>query len=237
LGRRVKASVSALPSTFPSTCLRAHSISKFFGGRLALDKVDFSLGPQEIVAVMGPSGSGKSTLLLCLAGILETDSGEVRFGSHVLGDLSEDARTRLRRTSFGVLFQFGQLVDELTGEENVALPLLLRGETRESALSAASEELAALGVDDVAGQRGTQMSGGQAQRVALARALVFRPAILFADEPTGALDQSTGHKVLHEMVSRARTLGTSVVLVTHDPQVAAYADRSLLMQDGRVVEN
>ncbi len=188
----------------------------------------------EILAVTGPSGSGKSTLMLCLAGILQPDAGEVAFGSRVISEESESARSQLRRKEFGVLFQFGQLVPELTAIENVALPLMLDGVKRASARTAAATWLERFGVGDLAEVRPTEMSGGQGQRVATARALVAEPKILFADEPTGALDALSGEQVMTQLVRVARDSGTSVVLITHDARIAAYGDRELIVRDGLI---
>jgi putative ABC transport system ATP-binding protein len=186
----------------------------------------------EIVAVTGASGSGKSTLLHCLAGIVAPDRGEVRYRDRSLGALSEKDRSRLRRTEFGILFQFGHLVAELSAAENVALPLLLDGVRRPEAGTRARAALDALGVGDVAGSVPGKLSGGQLQRVALARALVTGPGVLFADEPTGALDSLAGEQVMRALVEVARDRGTTVVLVTHDATVAAYADREVVVRDG-----
>ena len=148
--------------------------------------------------------------------------------------LNEDERSRLRRDHFGFVFQFGQLVPELTAEENVALPLLLGGVRREKALKTARPWFARLGLDGLEGRRSGELSGGQAQRVALARGLVARPEVLFADEPTGSLDSLTGEQVMNLLVAAAREEGTTVILVTHEPRVAAYADREVIVRDGRV---
>jgi putative ABC transport system ATP-binding protein len=188
----------------------------------------------EIVAVMGASGSGKTTLLHCLAGILTPDSGEIRFAGRRIDTLGETERSRLRRERFGFVFQFGQLVPELTVEENVALPLLLGGLRRSAALRSARELLDRLGLGGLGGRRSGELSGGQAQRVALARGLVAEPEVLFADEPTGSLDSLTGEQVMDLLVGTARERGTTVVLVTHEPRVAAYADREVVVRDGRV---
>lgn len=214
--------------------LRATGIHRAYGPTPALRGVDVEIGEGEIVAVTGPSGCGKSTLLHCLAGILRVDSGEVRYRDQDLGLWSEADRSRLRRTDFGVLFQFGQLVPELTAAENVALPLLLAGSGRREAREAAASWLDRFGVGDIADQMPGRMSGGQQQRCAVARALVTEPQVLFADEPTGALDQLTGEQVLSEIVRVAREQGTSVVLVTHEPQIAGYADREVALRDGVV---
>ena len=216
------------------TILRARGVVRSYGRTRALRGVTLGVAAGEILAVTGPSGCGKSTLLHCLAGILRPDAGEVLYGEHRIDTWSEKARSRLRRTEFGVLFQFGQLVAELTAAENVALPLLLAGTGRREAATAARAWLERLGVDDLAHDRPGEMSGGQAQRIALARGLVSRPAVLFADEPTGSLDSLTGEHVMGLLVESARREGTTVVLVTHDAQVAAYADREVALRDGEV---
>src|SRR5262245_61792765 len=187
-----------------------------------------------MLAVMGPSGSGKSTLLHCLAGILQPSAGEVWFGGRRIDTLGETERSALRRDRFGFVFQFGQLVPELTAEENVALPLLLGGMRRTAALREANAWFDRLGLDGLHHRRAGELSGGQAQRVALARGMVAKPSVLFADEPTGALDSLTGEHVMESLVAAAREHGTTVILVTHEPRVAAYADREVIVRDGRV---
>lgn len=216
------------------TILRARGLVKSYGQIPAIRGVTLDVDEGGILAITGPSGCGKSTLLLCLAGILQPDAGEVQYGEHRLDTWSEKMRARLRRTEFGVLFQFGQLVSELTAAENVALPLLLAGTGRREARAAALGWLDRLGVADVADVRPGEMSGGQQQRCALARALVTEPRVLFADEPTGALDSIVSEQLLSELVRLAREQRTTVVLVTHDAQVAAYADRELALRDGQV---
>jgi putative ABC transport system ATP-binding protein len=200
----------------------------------ALRGASVELGHGEILAVTGPSGSGKSTLLLCLAGVLRPDAGEVRFAGRRIDAESETVRSRLRRREFGVLFQFGQLIAEMTAAENVALPLLLSGARRRQAMAVARDWLRRFGVEDVADKLPTQMSGGQSQRVAVARAVVTEPAVLFADEPTGALDTVSGELVMTELVRIARETATAVLLVTHDARVAAYGDREIVVRDGCV---
>jgi putative ABC transport system ATP-binding protein len=194
-----------------------------------------SLEPGEILAVMGPSGSGKSTLLHCLAGIFAPDSGTVTFDARRLDTLSDRERTRLRRTDFGFVFQFGQLVPELTAVDNVALPLLLAGVRRSTAYARASSWFPRLKLAGLEGRRTGELSGGQAQRVAVGRALVTGPKVLFADEPTGALDSLTGEKVMDLMVETVRAEGTAVILVTHDARVASQADRQITVRDGQVI--
>ena len=214
--------------------VEARDVVLSFGATPALQGADFTADRGEIVAVMGPSGSGKTTLLHCLAGILAPQSGEIRFAGERIDRLSETNRSRLRRERFGFVFQFGQLVPELTAEENVALPLLLGGTRRATAVRAAGDWLTRLGLDGLGKRRSGELSGGQAQRVALARGLVAGPEVLFADEPTGSLDSLTGEHVMDLLVSNAREQGTTVVVVTHEPRVAAYADREVVVRDGRV---
>ncbi|NJC70566.1 ABC transporter ATP-binding protein [Planosporangium thailandense] len=214
--------------------IEARDVVLSFGQTPALRGADVAVNAGEILAVMGPSGSGKSTLLHCLAGILLPDSGEIHFAGRRLDSMGEAERSTLRRDRFGFVFQFGQLVPELTAEENVALPLLLGGTRRAEALKQARTWFGRLGLDGLEQRRSGELSGGQAQRVALARGLVNRPEILFADEPTGSLDSLTGEQVMDLMVTVAREQGTTVVLVTHEPRVAAYADREVIVRDGRV---
>jgi putative ABC transport system ATP-binding protein len=214
--------------------LEARDVKKSFGATPALQGATLAVGRGEIVAIMGPSGSGKSTLMHCMAGILEPDGGEVWFDGRRLDTLNEAERSRLRRTSFGFVFQFGQLVPELTAEENVALPPLLNGTSRKKAFAAARSWFPRLGIENLERQRTGEMSGGQGQRVAIARALVIEPQVLFADEPTGALDSLASEQVMELLVSIAREHGTTVAIVTHDPRTAAYADREVIVRDGRV---
>jgi putative ABC transport system ATP-binding protein len=214
--------------------IEARDVHFSFGTTQALRGATLAAAAGEILAVMGPSGSGKSTLLHCLAGILVPDSGEVHLAGQRIDNLDENARSALRRDRFGFVFQFGQLVPELTAQENVALPLLLAGVSRAKALAAAAEWFERLDLAGLEGRRSGELSGGEAQRVALARALVNRPDVLFADEPTGSLDSLTGERVMDLLTATARDEGSTVVLVTHEPRVAAYADREVVVRDGRV---
>jgi len=224
-------------ATSPQTgghVIDARDLHLSFGPTQALRGASMSAGTGEIVAVMGPSGSGKSTLLHCLAGILVPDAGEVRFDGRRVDTLGEQERSTLRRDRFGFVFQFGQLVPELTAEENVALPLLLKGVGRSEALAQAREWFARLELDGLQRRRCGELSGGQAQRVALGRGLVARPQVLFADEPTGSLDSLSGERVMELLSDAAREHDTTVILVTHEPRVAAYGDREVMVRDGRV---
>ena len=216
------------------TILEGSDLVLCFGETPALRGANLSVRRGEVVAVMGPSGSGKSTLLHCLAGILVPDSGEVGFDGHRLDTMREAERSKLRRDRFGFVFQFGQLVPELTAEENVALPLLLGGTHRQEALREARSWFARLGLEGLEGHRAGEMSGGQTQRVALARGLVAHPDVLFADEPTGSLDSLSGELVMDLLTGAAREQGSTVILVTHEARVAAYADREVIVRDGRV---
>jgi putative ABC transport system ATP-binding protein len=214
--------------------IEGRDLIKAFGPTPALRGACLSVRAGEIVAVMGPSGSGKSTLLHCLAGILTPDIGEVWFAGSRIDTATETERSALRRDQFGFVFQSGQLVPELTSEENVALPLLLAGSRRSSALAEARAWMARLDLAGLERRRSGELSGGQAQRVALARALVGHPRVVFADEPTGSLDSLSGEHVMELLVAASRDEGTTVVLVTHDARVAAYAEREVVVRDGKV---
>jgi putative ABC transport system ATP-binding protein len=215
-----------------SPLLAGQDLAKAYGATPALRGASIELRAGEIVAVTGPSGSGKSTLLHCLTGITRPDSGTVRYGAERVDRLPEHRLSELRRTEFGVVFQFGQLIPELTAADNVALPLLLAGASRTAARERADEWLERFGVRGRGELRPGELSGGQAQRVALARALVTGARVLFADEPTGALDALATEQVMTALVRTARAAGTAVLLVTHDAQVAAYADREVTLRDG-----
>jgi putative ABC transport system ATP-binding protein len=225
----------ALAASEPGTALvEARDVVKSFGETPALRGASVSVAPGEVLAIMGPSGSGKSTLLHCLAGIFKPDGGRVWFDGRQVDALREAERTRLRRTAFGFIFQFGQLVPELSAADNIALPLLLGKVGRKEAYAKATSWLERLDLTNLGDHRTGELSGGEAQRVALARALVIRPRVLFADEPTGSLDSLMGERVMDLLVDLAREEGTTVVLVTHDARVAAYADREVMVRDGRV---
>ncbi|MDG9716807.1 ABC transporter ATP-binding protein [Streptomyces sp. DH24] len=215
--------------------LAARDLVKTHGRTQALRGASADLRAGEVLAVTGASGSGKSTLLHCLAGIVRPDGGSVTYDGQRLDTLPEKRLSELRRTEFGVVFQFGQLIPELTALDNVALPLMLAGTSRARARERAGEWLERFGVRGQGDLRPGEMSGGQAQRAALARALVTGPRVVFADEPTGALDSLAGEQVMTALVRTAREAGTAVLLITHDAQVAAYADREVSLMDGTVV--
>ncbi|HUC59942.1 MAG TPA: ABC transporter ATP-binding protein [Streptosporangiaceae bacterium] len=217
--------------------IEARDVYKSFGQTPALTGASIAAARGEILAVIGPSGSGKSTLLHCLAGIFRPDKGEVWFAGRRLDTLSDSKRTELRRTAFGFVFQFGQLVPELTVADNIALPLFLNGMGKKAAYPRAEAWLPRLGIEGLGSRRTGELSGGQAQRVALARAMVAQPKVLFADEPTGSLDTLAGELVMTQLVDASREEGVTVILVTHEARVAAYADRQVLVRDGKVIDH
>lgn len=207
-------------------------ITKDFGGGPVLAGISLDIEPGELVAVMGPSGSGKSTLLHCMSGVLTPTHGSVRYGDEELSALSDTPRSRTRLRNFGFVFQDGQLLPELSNVDNVALPAMLNGMGRGAARRRAMELLDQLGLGGLADRRPAQVSGGQAQRVTIARALVANPGVVFADEPTGALDQSTGHEVMQMLTTIVRQAGASLVMVTHDPKVADWMQHRVEIRDG-----
>ncbi|GAA1857140.1 ABC transporter ATP-binding protein [Paeniglutamicibacter psychrophenolicus] len=233
---------AASPAAPPSTTLvlSARSLRRAYGSTLALDGVDLDIRTGESVAIMGPSGSGKSTLLHTLAGIERPDSGSVLFtpahgAPREITALGESERSGLRRGSFGFVFQSGLLIPELTAVENVAMALLINGTPRAAALPRATEWLRALGLGGMEERRIGQLSGGQTQRVAIARAQVTGAQVTFADEPTGALDSGTGAEVLAILMDSTTGRGNTLVMVTHDAEVAARCDRTIRLRDGRIL--
>lgn len=216
--------------------LEGRGLVKTFGRTTALAGVDVTVAEGESLAVMGPSGSGKSTLLHCLAGILPPARGQVLLRGRDVTRLDERERSLLRRRHYGFVFQFGQLLPELPALENVALPAMLLGAPRREASERAAEWLASLGLAGMERRRPGEMSGGQAQRVAVARALITGPDVVFADEPTGALDQATGADVMRVLTEITRAAGASLVVVTHDEAVAAWCHRRVVLRDGLVVD-
>lgn len=222
-------------SPFPPPVLNGVGLSKSFGSTRALDAVDIAVHAGESVAVMGPSGSGKSTLLHCLANIERPDSGHVLLDGERIDQLREPHRSELRRARFGFVFQFGQLLPELPAVENVAFPLMLGGMNRREAERRARQWFVPLGLAGKEDSRPGELSGGQAQRVALARALVAGAHVVFADEPTGALDRATGQEVIRMLVEVTKAQNAALVVVTHDESVARWCDRTVEVRDGRIV--
>lgn len=215
--------------------IKADDIKKSYGETHAMRGISLEIKRGEVLAIMGPSGSGKSTLLHTLAGIIRPDSGKVYFSGSRIDNLNDHGRTMLRRTKFGFVFQFSQLVPELTAIDNVAVPLLLNGIPRGEAYQRAEQWLNKVGITDAKlNHLANQLSGGQIQRVAIARAMVINPEVLFADEPTGSLDSLNSELVMKMFIKTAKENGTTVVMVTHEPTIAAYADREIIVRDGRI---
>lgn len=201
----------------------------------ALDNVNLDIVAGSSLSIMGPSGSGKTTLLHVLTGILKPTQGTVVYKNRNMATLPDAYRTRLRRSDFGFVFQSGQLIEELSAEENVALPLMLSGADYKKAVAAASDWLERLGLRQLASHRPGEMSGGQRQRIAIARALAISPSVIFADEPTGALDQTTGEQIIELLTGWCARTGASLIMVTHDPNVARSCQMTIHMQDGRIL--
>ena len=214
--------------------LEADGVTLTYGASVAVRDVSLALAPGSRTALMGPSGSGKSSLLYCLAGVLVPDHGRVLLDGQDLTGLSDRERSRLRLEQLGVVFQFGDLVPELTIAENVMLPLQLLGTKRAAARARALELLGELGIADVADSRTGAVSGGQAQRAAVARALVHEPRVVLADEPTGSLDTVNAEAVLDAMVALSGRIGATLLVVTHDNLVASHLDDLVLMRDGAI---
>ena len=215
--------------------IRTDDIKKSYGETHAMRGISLEIKRGEVLAIMGPSGSGKSTLLHKLAGITRQDSGKVYFNGLRIDNLTDKQRTLLRRSKFGFVFQFSQLVPELTAIDNVAVPLLLNGINRKAAYQKAEQWLNKVGITDTKlNHLANQLSGGQIQRVAIARAMAINPEVLFADEPTGSLDSLNSELVMKMFIKTAKDNGTTVVMVTHEPTIAAYADREIIVRDGKL---
>lgn len=202
---------------------------------VAVDQVSVQIHPGSFTAIMGPSGSGKSTLMHCLAGLDRATRGDAYIGGENLTTLSEKQVTRIRRDKVGFVFQSFNLLPTLTAEQNILLPLELAGRKVDRQHYAGVVD--SLGIGDRLTHRPSQLSGGQQQRVAVARALVTRPQVVFADEPTGALDSRTGTALLEYLRDASQSQNQTIIMVTHDPKAAAYADRALVLLDGRVVDD
>jgi putative ABC transport system ATP-binding protein len=221
--------------------LRTESLTKTYGAAAqpiyALNAVNLTVEEGEFLAIMGPSGSGKSTLLYLLGGLDRPSSGSVWLKDKDMSALNDDALSELRRKSLGFVFQFFNLVPVLSAEENVAIPLILDGVPRAEALKRATDALAQVGLADRGSHRPSELSGGQQQRAALARALVAKPAVVLADEPTGNLDSRSSDEVVQMLRQTVDKLGQTMILVTHDPRVAAYADRIVFLKDGKIADD
>ena len=213
---------------------RVRGVRHSFGQTEALRGIDLDVGRGEVLAVTGPSGSGKSTLLHVMAGVFPPDEGSIEYEGADIAELDEAERSELRLRAFGFVFQFGQLLSDLSAVDNVTIPLLLAGWPRKRALAKARDALEELNVADHRDKRPGELSGGQAQRVAVARALVAEPAVLFADEPTGSLDTLAAEKTMDSLLDLVRSRGTTMAIVTHDPRIASYADREAIVRDGAV---
>ncbi|MGV0373190.1 ABC transporter ATP-binding protein [Corynebacterium pilbarense] len=216
------------------TMLELRDITKSFTQQRVLEGISLTVGDGESVAIMGPSGSGKSTLLHCMSGVLVPDQGEVLFDGQDVAAMSDAERSRLRLEHFGFIFQDGQLLPELTATENVALPQIMRGVPRSQAHDEAIDMLTRLGLGAYVDRYPGQLSGGQGQRVAIARALAGPPSVVFADEPTAALDQATGHEVMQQIVAVCQKFGVTLVVVTHDPKIADWCSRRVEIRDGLI---
>ena len=214
--------------------LELRDITKSFPQQRVLEGISLTVGDGESVAIMGPSGSGKSTLLHCMSGVLVPDQGEVLFDDRDVAAMSDAERSRLRLEHFGFIFQDGQLLPELTATENVALPQIMRGVPRSQAHDEAIDLLTRLGLGAYVDRYPGQLSGGQGQRVAIARALAGPPSVVFADEPTAALDQATGHEVMQQIVAVCQKFGVTLVVVTHDPKIADWCSRRVEIRDGLI---
>ena len=223
-----------VPLSSVSAVIAGLGLVKKYGSVTALDGIEVEVEEGASLAIMGPSGSGKSTLLHALAGIIRPDGGQVLLRGERIDNWGENRLSALRRKRFGFVFQSGQLLPELPAEENVALPLMLEGLPRKEAVARARRWFAPLGLDGLEQRRPGQLSGGQAQRVAIARALAVEPDVVFADEPTGALDQATGEEVIELLTSITRQQNAALIMVTHDADVASHCDRILQVRDGRI---
>ncbi|WP_369235754.1 ABC transporter ATP-binding protein [Streptomyces sp. R21] len=232
--------MTTTPLAHRATAVAAHAteLSKVYGQGetqvVALDRVTIDFRQAEFTAIMGPSGSGKSTLMHCVAGLDTFSSGSVRIGETELGSLKDKQLTQLRRDKIGFIFQAFNLLPTLTALENITLPMDIAGRKPDKAWL--DSVIKMIGLADRLSHRPSQLSGGQQQRVAVARALASRPDIIFGDEPTGNLDSRSGAEVLGFLRNSVRELGQTVVMVTHDPVAAAYADRVVFLADGRIVD-
>lgn len=229
-----------MTSATQTTIVRAEGLSKVYGDAAhpvrALNGINLSVPEGEFLAIMGPSGSGKSTLLYMLGGLEQPSAGTIWLRNADLSKLNDDALSTLRRKELGFVFQFFNLIPVLTARENVAMPLILDGTPRPEALRLAAEALGKVGLNDRATHRPSELSGGEQQRVALARAMVTNPALILGDEPTGNLDSRTGDEIVQLLRRAVDDWGRTLIIVTHDPRIAAYADRIIFLKDGQIVD-
>lgn len=221
-------------SPLRSPALVCRGLRAKVGDRMLLDGVDLELKRGRSVAVMGPSGSGKTTLLHCIAGLRAVDGGEVQIGDAVVSGASSRRRAQIRLHQVGMVFQFGELLPELTVAENVALPLRLRGHDGNGALATVAEVLEGLGLSHCQAAHPVELSGGEVQRAAIGRAVMGSPTVLLADEPTGALDEEMSRTVCRLLLDHARQVGAGLVVATHDPLVASAMDQTLRLREGRL---
>jgi putative ABC transport system ATP-binding protein len=221
--------------------VHTESLTKVYGSSTqpiyAVNAVNLAVEEGEFLAIMGPSGSGKSTLLYLVGGLDRPTTGKVWLREADMTTLNDDALSKLRRSSLGFVFQFFNLVPVLTAQENVAMPLILDGVPRSDALKRADDALSKVGLADRGSHRPSELSGGQQQRAALARALVAQPAVVLADEPTGNLDSRSSDEVVQMLRQTVDQWKQTIILVTHDPRVAAYADRIVFLKDGKIVDD
>jgi putative ABC transport system ATP-binding protein len=215
-----------------SVIIKVSELHKEFDSREVLRGVNLDVYKGEVLSIMGPSGSGKSTLLYCMAGILPVNRGSIFFNNVDLAKYQLDTLIKLRRTSFGFIFQFGELVPELPVRDNIALPLLLKGVKKKQAYQTADKWATLVGIENVASSLPHTLSGGETQRVAIARAMAIDPEVIFADEPTGSLDSVNAKKIMELFVDLAHKYNKTIILVTHSRETAAYADRIILLGDG-----
>ncbi len=220
--------------------IRTDSLTRTYGEAqrklYALKDVNFNVAEGEFVAIMGPSGSGKSTLLYLLGGLDQPSAGKVYLGEKDISTLHDNDLSQLRRQKIGFVFQFFNLIPVLTAQENVAMPLILDGVPRAEALALANKSLEQVGLADRVTHRPAELSGGEQQRVAIARALVTEPTLILGDEPTGNLDSTSGDEVITLLRQIVDDYGRTIVIVTHDPRVAAHADRIVFLKDGEIVD-
>lgn len=233
--RPTEPAVGATATLTTAPCISVDQLTRSFGSTVALDGVSLAIDRGETVAVMGPSGSGKSTLAHSIAGLLLPDRGTVRLDGVELSTLSEGRRSKLRLSRIGMVFQAGHLLGDVPAVENAALGLMFAGMPRRQAVRTAAAWFPALGLDGLERRRPGELSGGQAQRVAIVRALAHQPSVVIADEPTAALDRATSAAVMRVLADLCRHTGATLIVVTHDPEVASVCSRRVHIVDGRVV--